>query len=107
MSLSQWHVCTACALVLATCSGSASDVAKSEAVRRLQADVYFLASDALEGRGTPGRGLDVAALYLETQLKILGVEPALQNSFRQTYKVGEYKPAASVTIIRIDGKLLT
>src|SRR5438477_11541310 len=83
LSLSQWHVCTACALVLATCSGSASEAAKTEAVRRLQADVYFLASDALEGRGTPSRGLDVAALYLETQLKISGVEPALRTSFRQ------------------------
>ena len=107
MSLSQWHVCTACALVLATCSGSASEAAKTEAVRRLQADVYFLASDALEGRGTPSRGLDVAALYLETQLKISGVEPALRTSFRQTYKIGEYKPSEAATTIKIDGKLLS
>ena len=44
-----------------------------ETARRLQADVSFLASDLLEGRGTPSRGLDLAALYLETQLRVSGV----------------------------------
>ena len=101
MRLSQCRVCISCALILLCWSRSSSETGKTEAVRRLQADVYFLASDALEGRGTPGRGLDVAALYLETQLKISGVEPALRNSFRQTYKIADYKPAEATATVRI------
>ena len=75
--------------------------------RRLQADVSFLASDALEGRGTPSRGLDLAALYLETQMKQAGIEPAVSNSFFQTYKIGEYTPADSRLSVRINQKLIS
>jgi hypothetical protein len=43
---------------------------------RLEADLRFVASDALEGRATPSRGLDVAALFLATRLARAGVRPA-------------------------------
>jgi CRISPR/Cas system CMR-associated protein Cmr5 small subunit len=33
----------------------------------LKADVSFLASDLLEGRDTPSRGLDIAAEYIAAQ----------------------------------------
>jgi hypothetical protein len=74
--------------------------------RRLQADIEFLASPELEGRGTPSRGLDVAALYLETRLRALGAQPAAGGSYRQTYRLGEYRPgAARVTALLAGNEL--
>ena len=42
----------------------------------LRANVSFLASDDLEGRGTPSPGLDRAADYIATQFQRAGLEPA-------------------------------
>ncbi len=71
---------------------------------RLRADIGFLADDQLEGRGTPSRGLDMAALYLATQLEAAGVAPAVSGSYLQTYSLGEYTPADSKVTVRINGK---
>jgi hypothetical protein len=49
-----------------------------EAVR-LRADLSFIASDELEGRDTPSRGLDVAARYLAARLQALGLKPGGDN----------------------------
>ena len=50
----------------------------------LKADVSFLASDALEGRGTPSRGLEVAAEYIAAQFRRAGLEPAGDDDYFQT-----------------------
>jgi len=42
---------------------------------RLKADLSFIASDELEGRDTPSRGLDVAARYIGARLQALGLKP--------------------------------
>ncbi|HMS38674.1 MAG TPA: hypothetical protein PKE69_00370 [Pyrinomonadaceae bacterium] len=39
----------------------------------------FIASDELEGRDTPSRGLDIAALYIAEHLKSWGIKPAGDN----------------------------
>ena len=44
-------------------------------VVRLRADLSFIASDELEGRDTPSRGLDLAARYLAARLQALGLKP--------------------------------
>ena len=44
-------------------------------VGRLRADLSFIASDELEGRDTPSRGLDLAARYLASRLQALGLKP--------------------------------
>ncbi|WP_258099453.1 M28 family metallopeptidase [Marinoscillum pacificum] len=41
----------------------------------IAAHLKFLSSDALEGRDTPSKGLEVAAEYLRTQLELYGVKP--------------------------------
>ena len=41
----------------------------------LEEHVKFLADDALEGRGTPSQGLEVAAAYLASQLRLYGWAP--------------------------------
>lgn len=46
---------------------------------RLRDHLEFIASDELEGRDTPSRGLDVATLYVATQLKLWGATPAGDN----------------------------
>jgi len=74
------------------------------AARRLSADVNYLAADELEGRGTPSRGLDLAALYLEAQLRAAGVAPAVDGSFRQSYTIGAYDPNTARVTVRINGK---
>jgi hypothetical protein len=57
----------------------------------LIADVSFLASDALEGRDTPSKGLDIAAEYIAAQFRRAGLEPAGDDGYFQT------APFASVT----------
>lgn len=102
-------VCLAVAAALLGCRRHAAepwaaDIAAME--RRLQADVAFLAADELEGRGTPSRGLDLAALYLETQLRAAGVEPAVSGSYRQTYRLGSYLPAEATVSVTVNGRRL-
>ena len=50
----------------------------------IRANVKFLASDFLEGRGTGQRGGDLAAAYIATQFALAGLRPAGDNgSFLQ------------------------
>ena len=42
----------------------------------LRGHLEFIASDLLEGRNTPSRGLDVAAQYIAAQFRRAGLEPA-------------------------------
>ena len=57
---------------------------------RIRADVKYLSSDALEGRGTGTRGGDLAADYIAKQFKDAGVEPAGDNGgyFQKVPMVG-------------------
>lgn len=93
----------ALALIVAGCSRDGAPSA-AISIQRLRGDVTFLAADELEGRGTPSRGLDLAALYLETQLQAAGVAPAVSGAYRQTYTVGSYAPTEARVAVRINGK---
>ncbi|MGQ9916211.1 MAG: M28 family peptidase [Bryobacteraceae bacterium] len=53
----------------------------------LKAHVSFLASDALEGRDTPSRGLDTAAEYIASQFRRLGLKPGAGGSYFQTARM--------------------
>ncbi len=46
---------------------------------RIRAQVKFLASDLLEGRGTGARGGDIAVEYIATQFALYGLQPAGDN----------------------------
>jgi hypothetical protein len=64
-----------------------SDV--STAMNRISADslrghLEFIASDLLEGRNTPSRGLDVAAQYIAAQFRRAGLEPSGDDGYFQT-----------------------
>ncbi len=80
--------------------------AQTPAQARLEADIRFLADDLLEGRGTPSRGLDIAALYLAGQLRSAGWAPALGDSYLQSYAVHEFSPGDAAYEISIGGRSL-
>jgi len=50
----------------------------------LRGNLSFLASDLLEGRATPSRGLDMAAEYIAAQFRRAGLEPAGDDGYFQT-----------------------
>ncbi len=50
----------------------------------LKGHLSFLASDLLEGRGTPSRGLDIAAEYIAAQFRRAGLEPIGDDGYFQT-----------------------
>jgi len=52
----------------------------------LRGNLSFLSSDALEGRGTPSRGLDIAAEFIASQFRRAGLEPAGGDGYFQTTK---------------------
>lgn len=54
----------------------AAEALKSVNPERIKADVRFLSSDLLEGRGTGARGGDIAAEYIAAQFAIAGLRPA-------------------------------
>ena len=72
-------------------AGAAAQVQPKVTANDLKADVSFLASDALEGRGTPSKGLDIAAEYIAAEFRRAGLEPAGDDGYFQT------APYASVT----------
>ena len=49
------------------------------AADRVRADVEFLASDLLEGRDTGSRGYDVAAAYVASRFRAIGLKPGGTN----------------------------
>ncbi len=62
---------------------------RTAALDRISADslrghLSFLASDLLEGRDTPSRGLDLAAEYIAAQFRRAGLEPIGDDGYFQT-----------------------
>src|ERR1700677_1847391 len=50
----------------------------------LRGHLSFLASDLLEGRNTPSRGLDLAAEFIASEYRRAGLEPAGDDGYFQT-----------------------
>ncbi|HXB68631.1 MAG TPA: M28 family peptidase [Candidatus Acidoferrales bacterium] len=76
------------AIVAASTHAQLSPTAQQIALRltpnSLKADVSFLASDALQGRGTPSPGLDIAAEFIAAQFRRAGLEPVGDDGYFQT-----------------------
>jgi len=58
----------------------------------LRGHLAFLASDAMEGRGTGQRGGELTVTYLESQAMAAGLKPGNGNSFRQEVKIAGVRP---------------
>src|SRR5579884_1437627 len=52
----------------------------------LRGNLSFLASDLLEGRGTPSRGLDIAAEFIASRFRAAGLEPGAGDGYFQDAK---------------------
>lgn len=82
------------------------DRVSSESMR---GHLTFLASDLLEGRGTPSRGLDLAAEYIAAQFRAFGLEPAGDNGYFQMADWDELaknlprRPGAPAPAVKADG----
>jgi hypothetical protein len=63
---------------------TAQQIAAHLTANSLKADVSFLASDALQGRGTPSPGLDIAAEFIAAQFRRAGLEPVGDDGYFQT-----------------------
>jgi hypothetical protein len=72
-------------------AGAEGQVQPKVTANDLKADVSFLACDALEGRATPSKGLDIAAEYIASEFRRAGLEPAGDDGYFQT------APYASIT----------
>ena len=62
--------------VAAPLQAATPTAADSASAQRVRADVEFLASDSLEGRDTGSRGYLIAADYVASQFRAIGLEPA-------------------------------
>jgi aminopeptidase N len=78
-------------------------------VERLKADVYYLASDALEGRGISTPGVDLAAHHIRSEFRRIGLQSGPSDG--SYYQPIEYRrsPKAASTILKnvigvLDGK---
>ena len=74
----------ACCLLQAALTSSEQQLIDSITPAELRAHVSFLAADALEGRDTPSMGLNVAAEYIASEFRRVGLEPAGDDGYFQT-----------------------
>jgi hypothetical protein len=68
----------------------------------LQGHLSFIASDMLEGRFTPSRGLDIAAEYIAAQFRRAGLEPVGDDGYFQTAEMQELEPAKAGIEMKIE-----
>jgi hypothetical protein len=80
------------ALAIAQTDPSIQQISSRLTPNDLKADVSFLASDLLEGRGTPSPGLDIAAEYIAAQFRRAGLEPAGDDGYFQTAQLASVTP---------------
>ena len=99
---------TCLALFLSGCDTSAppqqASTLRAEAAR-LEADVRFLADDALEGREAGTRGYDLAALFVAERYRALGLMPGGDDgTYYQSVPMLEYEPGtlSSLAISELD-----
>ncbi len=71
-----------------TLSPATLEAAKRVTAEQLKTDLYYVASDEMQGRDTPSPGLDMTAQYIADRLKSLKLKPAGDpGSYFQTIKM--------------------
>ena len=101
-------------LTLLASSGLGQAVRITPAERRIAAGItadqmsnylHFVASDAMEGRDTPSRGLDTTAEFLKMNLSRWGFKPAGDNgTFFQKMELASESVDPANNLLQIDGK---
>lgn len=73
--------------------------------RQMKEHLTFIASDELEGRDTPSRGLDIAALYIAKHLASWGIEPGGdEGSYFQKFPLKRNKIDVQNTRFSLNGQ---
>ena len=97
---------------LVACAALAQEPGLNISANALKADVSFLASDLLEGRGTPSRGLDLAGEFIASQFRRAGLEPAGNDGNDQYFQNADFESVTAKTeglsvTIEVGGKSVT
>lgn len=72
---------------------------------QLRKYLTFIASDELEGRDTPSRGLDIAAMYIAEHLERWGIKPAGDNgTYFQKFAIKRSKIDTANTRLELNGQ---
>lgn len=80
-------------------------IASSITAEQLSDYLHFVASDAMEGRDTPSRGLDMTAEFLKMMLSRWGFKPAGNNgTFFQKMSLRSDTAVAANNILQVGGK---
>ncbi len=75
---------------------------------QMRAFLEFIASDELEGRDTPSRGLDIAAMYIAQHLKNWGIKPAGDGgTYFQKFPLKRSKIVAQNTNLSLNNQAFT
>jgi len=83
------------------------DVAVS--ANAMRGHVSFLASDLLEGRDTPSKGLDIAAEYIASHFRRIGLDPVGDDGYFQTASISNDDPstASFSSVVRLTDGAIT
>jgi len=73
----------------------------------IKTDLYFIASDDLEGRDTPSAGLNTAASYIRSRLKRNGWQPGAKDGYYYMWQVEKKGLDADSCHVEFAGKSLT
>jgi hypothetical protein len=96
---------TAATAPAASSLASARRLADQITAAQLKDYLYFIASDEMEGRDTPSRGLDLTAKFLATNLSRWGLKPGGDNgTYFQRIALQRLKLDAAGTRAEINGK---
>ena len=87
-------------------SSSLDSALNSVSVQNIKADINFIASDELQGRDTPSRGLKIAARYIRARLSALGLEPGADGSYFYEYPLDMARLDGDKTFAKFGGELL-
>lgn len=83
-------------------------IAEGVTAKQLSDYLYFVASDAMEGRDTPSRGLDATAEFIRMNLSRWGFKPAGDNgTFFQKIALTRESLDPDKTSLQIGGQALT
>jgi hypothetical protein len=69
----------------AAATGKLDAALDSIRLENIKADIFFIASDELEGRDTPSPGQRIAARFLRARLERLGFAPGAENGYIYEY----------------------
>lgn len=84
---------------------SSRSAAEGITAAQLRDYLYFVASDEMEGRDTPSRGLNITAKFIATLLSRWGVKPAGDDgTYFQKIAMDRARIDAAVTHVELNGK---